>query len=382
MDYDVQKKTAVFSDDEGVQPYYDEDIPPDREVVTTPYDAPVRTLLDEIKEKTLIVNPDFQRKSVWDITRKSKLIESLLLNIPIPVLFFAENDDSTKVVIDGQQRLRAIEEFFSGLYRIRNLEMLPTLNGKRWVDLTSKQTRVILSRTIRCVIISCRSDFSLRFEMFERLNTGGMTLADQELRNCVYRGDLNNLLEKLVTNRDFLNFLGLKEPDKRLRHHELILRYFALLACINDYRPPLKRVLNNFMNMHRKMDTSSIADFERQFEEAWRKVQKVFGPIAFRKVAPGKDGKPKIDSAINRAVFDIQMFSLQYAEMDVLLKNAKPIAEAFLRLCLDDGDFSDAISHSTADRKRFYIRLVKWGNKLVELGIDVPYLQDIPEEFL
>jgi hypothetical protein len=95
--------------------------------------------------------------------------------------------------------------------------MLPSLNGKRWVDLSSRQTRLILSRTIRCVIISSRSDFSLRFEMFERLNTGGMTLTDQELRNCVYRGDLNVLLEKLVTNKDFLNFLGLKEPDRRLR---------------------------------------------------------------------------------------------------------------------------------------------------------------------
>jgi hypothetical protein len=86
MEYEIQKKSTVFTDEEGVQPYSTEDIPPDREVVTTPYDAPIRTLLDEIKDKTLIVNPEFQRRSVWDITRKSKLIESLLLNIPIPVL--------------------------------------------------------------------------------------------------------------------------------------------------------------------------------------------------------------------------------------------------------------------------------------------------------
>src|SRR5688572_16088289 len=98
-------------EEEGVQPYQKDSIPPDRELVTTPYDPPVKSIVQEINSKELIVNPSFQRKSVWDNTRKSRLIESLLLNIPIPVCFFAEDKDGKKVVVDGQQRLRAIEEY-------------------------------------------------------------------------------------------------------------------------------------------------------------------------------------------------------------------------------------------------------------------------------
>src|SRR2546427_192409 len=110
----VAAEGAEFEDDPGQQSYSVGEVPLDREVVTTPYDAPVRTLLDEIRDRTLIVNPPFQRQSVWDRGRQSRLVESLLLNIPIPVLYFAEDEDGTRVVVDGQQRLRAIEEFYSG----------------------------------------------------------------------------------------------------------------------------------------------------------------------------------------------------------------------------------------------------------------------------
>jgi hypothetical protein len=127
---------AIFSDEEGVQAYAAEDFPADRELVTTPYDAPVKTLVDDIELKNLILNPDFQRKSVWDRQRKSRLIESLLLNIPIPVCFFAEDDDGKRVVVDGQQRLRAVEEFRNGQFALRGLQVLSQLNGKRWADLS------------------------------------------------------------------------------------------------------------------------------------------------------------------------------------------------------------------------------------------------------
>src|SRR5437763_13836314 len=106
-DREGELESGAFEDDAGEQIYQPSDVPLDREVITTPYDAPVRTLLEEIREKTLIVNPPFQRQSIWDRGRQSRLVESLLLNIPIPVLYFAEDEDGTRVVVDGQQRLRA-----------------------------------------------------------------------------------------------------------------------------------------------------------------------------------------------------------------------------------------------------------------------------------
>lgn len=374
------KSDITFTDNEGIQPYSAEDLPPDREVITTPYDAPVRTLLSEIKDKTLIVNPLFQRRSVWTTCLKSRLIESLLMNIPIPVLYFAEDDDGTRVVVDGQQRLRSIEEFFSGAFRLRDLQLLPSLNGRRWTDLTARQSRLILNRTLRCVVISPKSDTQLRFEMFERLNTLGMTLTDQELRNCVYRGALNDLLEELATNAEFLRFLGIKEPDKRLRHHELILRFFALRENVKDYRPPLKKILSDFMNDHRKMEPAEMDQFRVDFITAWKRVNIVFDGMAFRRFRVDKEQKLKWDKGINRAVYDIQMLSLKDINDDDLSRKAENIAEAFVEICLKNTAFTDTLSRATADRARFYLRLLVWGKKLRELGFDIPYLNQIPKD--
>ncbi len=148
--------------------------------------------------KSLIVNPEFQRQNVWSPKQKSRRIESLLLNIPVPVSFLAEERDGTHVVVDGQQRLRAVEEFASGQYRLRDLGILPQLNGLRWADLTTQQTRHIYTRTIRCIVISDESNPNIRFEVFERLNTGGTPLNDQEIRNCIHRGPLNANINELA----------------------------------------------------------------------------------------------------------------------------------------------------------------------------------------
>jgi uncharacterized protein with ParB-like and HNH nuclease domain len=224
----VQVEQRFFDDDEGQHPL--PQVHGERELLTTPYDAPVRTLLQEIEDKTLIVNPKFQRKSVWLATQKSRLIESLILNIPIPVIFLAEDEDGKRVVVDVQQRLRAIEEFKSVQYKLTGLEVLTRLNGARWSDISPREARQIQNRTIRCIVISEKSDRDIRFQVFERLNTGVTPLTDQELRNCLYMGAFNDMLEELANEQQWLDLLRKKEPDNRFRHHELILRFLQLRA--------------------------------------------------------------------------------------------------------------------------------------------------------
>jgi hypothetical protein len=369
-------KKLVFDDDEGLQAY-SEDIPPDRELVTTPYDPPVKTLVSEIKQKDLIVNPPFQRKSIWDATRKSRLIESLLLNIPIPVCFFAEDKDGSKVVVDGQQRLRAIEEFLSGSYALTGLQVLDKLNTMRWTDLTPRQTRIIENRTIRCIVISDRSDENIRFEVFERLNTGGVPLNDQELRNCVYRGGFNDLLDELTRDRVWLFLLGQKAPDKRLRHHELILRYFAINKGINSYKPPLKGFLNDYMKSTRNPSEDALALMKADFMAAVSAVHAVFGDRAFRRVKV-IEGESLWDSALNRAVFDIQMLGLQGLSVSDLNAVAPLILASFETLCRNDAAFSESITKSTADRRKFYLRLLMFRDILRKAGLVSPILENIP----
>jgi hypothetical protein len=371
-----------FDDEPGEEAYSPDDIPIDREVITTPSDSPVRSLLDDIHEKNLIVNPEFQRLSVWDRTRKSKLIESLLLNIPIPVLFLAEDKDGTRVVVDGQQRLRAIEEFEAGQYRLSGLQVLSELNRKRWVDLTPRQSRIILNRTLRCIVISASSDPNLRFEVFERLNTGGVPLNDQELRNSIFRGSFNKTLHSLAQNKNWLELLDRVEPDKRLQHHEMILRFFAMLDSSEPYKPPLKAWLNDYMQAHRHASDEELARLQAKFLQAVQAVSTVFGPPLrpFRRARSVDKTGITWDNTINRPVFELQMLGLMDVPRRELQAKKQRIAESFARLCVRNEAFSDALSRATADRSRTRLRMQVWSGALKELGITAPALERLPDE--
>lgn len=376
----MEKEKKKFDDKEGFQSYDHNDIPPDRELITTPYDPPVKSLVEEISRKELIVNPDFQRKGVWDNTRKSRLIESLLLNIPIPVCFFAEDSDGKKVVVDGQQRLRSIAEFVSGSYKLTGLQVLNKLNTYRWIDLTPKQTRIINNRTIRCIVISEKSDPNIRFEVFERLNTGGIPLTDQELRNCVFRGTFNKFLDELAHREEWLSLLGIKKPDNRLAHHELILRFFTVNEYLNSYKPPLKQFLNNFMKTNRHSNENQLNELKMIFLQAIRNVEIVFGVNAFRRVKKNKDGDLVWDTILNRAVFDIQMVGLQQIEERVLRDNASVLVREFENLCVENQSFADSITKATANKSNFYARFKYFKNLLSRADIHSPRLQNLPIE--
>ena len=370
----------AFDDDPGEQPYPPDEIPPDREVVTTPLDPPVKSLLDDIRTKTLIVNPEFQRRDVWDRTRKSRLIESLLLNIPIPVIFLAEDNDGTRVVVDGQQRLRAIEQFEAGQFALSGLQVLPGLNKKRWVDLTPKQARIILNRALRCIVISASSEPNLRFEVFERLNTGGISLNDQELRNSIYRGAFNRFLNELAHEPTWLELLGRQEPDNRLQHHEMILRFLSMYEASNRYRPPLKSWLNDFMREHRT-DTDVVA-FRTAFSQASTAVRLVFGrkgAVPFRRARSRSGEVVSWDNTLNRPVFELQMLGLMNEDPWVLERQADEIVRVFADLCADE-EFSDAVSRATADRARTRLRFVLWGDALTEIGISNDLRSRAPAE--
>jgi hypothetical protein len=367
-----------FSDDSGEQSYDLDDIQLDRGVITTPYDAPVRTLVAEIADKDLIVNPKFQRQNVWGRDRQSKLIESLLLNIPIPVLYFAEDEDGTRVVVDGQQRLRAIEEFYAGRYALKKLEVLSSLNGKRWTDLTPKQSRTVLSRTLRCVVISSSSPPTLRFEMFERLNTGGMPLNDQELRNCVFGGSLNDLLHTLVRTKPWLFAVRKTYPELRMRHEELALRFFALRSVIQNYRPPLKQVLNEYMRRNRNPEQEALDELSASFERALRNCIVVFGNQSFRRIAQAKPGVERWDTNVNRAVFDVQMLSFADLSQEIVNTKREQLRDTFKLHCLADEEFQDAVSLATADRKKFYTRMRIWLTALSAEGVVSPLAELIP----
>lgn len=352
-------------DDEPYAPSYHLS---EREVHTTPADPDVETLLKRIEDKHLILRPDFQRTSVWDDTKKSRLVESLLLNLPIPPCFLAEDEDGARVVVDGQQRLNSIDDYYHGRYALCGLQVLKELNGKKWAELPPKLDRKILQRVIRTLVISHHSNPGIRFEIFERLNSGGEPLTEQEIRNATLRGEFNKLLNQIANTADFLNAVRARRPDPRLRHHELILRFFAVRAALNDYRPPLKMILSEYMRENREPGAEGVQGLKNLFLTALENSRTVFGNDLFRRYRE-KDGELGFETAVSKAVFELEMLSLSFLSPSDVQPNATAIKSAFMDLSTSSTEFSESLSRATDHRKRFYNRLDLWSARLQEIGL-------------
>lgn len=376
----VDQDELAYADDEGESAVEWHTLPPEREFFASPYDPPIKALVEEMREKELIVRPSFQRYQVWDNARKSKFVESILLNIPIPTLFFAEDDDKTKVVVDGQQRLLALKEYTENSYPLSRLEVLSPLNRKRFQDLTERQQRIIRNRALRCLVISARSDSEIRFQVFERLNQGGVPLNAQEVRHCVYRGAFNDLLHGLAKGSTWLRLFGRTDRHPRMVDCELILRFFAVQDALPKYSPPLKTLLNEYMRGHRHAPEDELARHRIAFKQAVEAVDAAFPEFPFRRVFMTDSGPAK-DRSLNRAVFDLQMVVMQGVDPDWLHEHRAAIQDRFERLCLDDTRFADAVSRATADKSRMDYRLSKWAEELAHLGAELPaaaYLPAVP----
>jgi hypothetical protein len=185
------------------------DYNPNRKIFTQKTDYGVDFLLKLNKRGKLNLQPDFQRQFVWDSAKSSSLIESLLLDVPIPVIYLAEDTDGVLSVIDGQQRLCSIFSFIDGKFpdgkefSLTQLRILKDLNGKTYREIELNYQEKIDSSPLSIIIIKKESDLELRFDIFERLNTGSVKLNDQELRNCIYRGNYLGLLKKLSADTDY-----------------------------------------------------------------------------------------------------------------------------------------------------------------------------------
>lgn len=238
----------------------------DRRVFTQPYDLVVESLVDQIKGSTIFLRPlserpGFQRRYVWSNTLASRLVESMLLNVPIPPCYLSQNDDFELDVIDGQQRLYSIYRFIDNQFALSGLDVLKDLNGLRFHKLTPKMQRKLKTHTLRLVAITNESHHEIKFDVFQRLNTNTVPLNAQELRNCVYRGTLNELLKDVVAYKPWLTILGKKKPDRRMRDEELALRFFAFqLHGVESYRTPQKHWLNDAAKQGRSYPEGKIID--------------------------------------------------------------------------------------------------------------------------
>jgi len=225
------------------------------EITSYPTDFSLSVLRDMYEAEDLVVPQTFQRRYVWSNRQASRLIESFLLGLPVPEIFLYREKASQKLlVIDGQQRLKSLYHFLSGTFedgtefRLRDIQ--PKWSGKTFSELSEPDRRKLETSPLRAIIVAQQhpKDNTSIYHVFERLNTGGTKLKNQEIRNCLFRGPFSEMLKELNLNAEWRKILGSSDIDKRQRDIELMLRFFALLYSSKSYYKPMKDFLSEFMD--------------------------------------------------------------------------------------------------------------------------------------
>ncbi len=261
------------------------------------FDIQFQELLRMLSEGQISVAPAYQRQFRWNDERCSQLIESLMLGIPVPNLFMATNDDNTRETVDGVQRLSAIVKFAGdeelrkklGLEKVLKLEGLKKLsffNKHRFDTLPTLIQQHVRTRPLRVVTLNDKSDKIIRFDLFERLNTGGVLLTNQEIRDCVFQGEFAELLDDLASTEDFNTVVRLSNNNKKDgTMEECVLRFFAFLDRYSKFDHSVEEFLTDYMKYAtEKFDYDSR---EQEFDNVFAALAETFKDGIRR---PGRKG--------------------------------------------------------------------------------------------
>jgi len=333
-----------------------------RELVSSVVDYNLGTLSELVNTGTINLSPKYQRRFRWDVQRQSRLIESFLMNVPVPPIFLNEDNYGQYSVIDGKQRLFSIVDFLSGRLELSGLEVFSDINGLSIRELPSRLQSVLKTRpTLRAIIILRQSDQDVKFEVFQRLNTGGVRLNPQEIRNSTYPGPFNDMLLELSECRQFHALLGIRNKTKsaiyqEMRDAEFVLRYFTFRETWSSFKGgSMKRMMDNFMFDHQRITENQLATMKDDFLDAIHVVKTAFGDHAFRRWEPGKE---RWRRQVIASLFDAQMFGC----MGFRAEDVEPHREAIiagLKLLFGNDEFSKAIGAATNNVGNFRTRIRK-----------------------
>ena len=330
------------------------DIPPEqRRLHTESYDFTVSTLVSYLKEKKLVV-PEFQRRYVWTDGQASRLIESLIIQCPIPVIYLSQQKDESLAVIDGNQRLKSLQRFLNNEFPLTGLTAYPELDGLFFHQLDSRFQRHIENRTIRCLVILKDTHPQVKFDVFERLNTGAVKLTPQELRHGIYHGDMIKMTEGLAKNKRFAELIEIKH-NKRMKLEELVLRYIALRFFLPTYKKPLAGFLNTVCDSSRNLDEESRKKYSMDFEAAVKTATSLYGKYAFKIF----DNERRVLSSFNAALYDAELVAAgMIAASGKRLPPSNKVLETVHDLFTTE-TFRKAITQATSDDAQVKLRIDK-----------------------
>jgi len=339
----------------------------------------LRNILDMIDEGDLELAPDFQRRNVWNPKQRSRLVESVLLRIPLPAFYFSADEDGKMLVVDGLQRLSAIYDFVRSQsdnkrYKIDKLEYLQNEVGKKYFKELEGTlwARRIYSTQIIANVVDPQTPAQVKFDIFKRINTGGSPLNAQEIRHCMSKNRSRNFLKRLASTEIFNEATNHNLLDQiRMVDREVILRFcaFRLIESIEQDYTPMDTMDAFLTEMTRKIDfevtDKQLEQLAKDFDLAMFNANKIFGQRAFRKWP--KDNNKAYP--INRALFETWGNALADYDWETLKPHRGNIVRVAREMMLNDNEFLSAISTSTSTASKVNFRFTKVRKILTDIGL-------------
>lgn len=334
------------------------------DTVVSNADWTMQSIYLQIQKGTIDLAPTFQRRGAWDELRKSRLIESILVGMPVPNISLAESKEHRGrfIVIDGKQRLLAIQEFMHGALKLKGLDLRDDLNQMTFGDFGPEDQNQFENSTLRTSLIRHWKDENFLWAAFFRLNSGSLPLSPQELRKALYGGQLMETIEDyLQQSAPFQSIFG-QGLDKRMRDSELVLRFIAFDRAAPQYDGDFKRFLDSctqYFEQNWNTAKQEANDRFHRLDLALSTTREIFGDNSFKKWIGNK-----YERVINRAVFDC--VARYFVEPDIsalAVANGAAVVQAFQDTCLNDR-FRNSVERTTKSVGSTQTRLILWGEQL------------------
>ena len=364
---DIENENDV--EEEKERPFDAEKIRVDQQMLSVKY------MLELMDQDLIELNPGYQRRRVWkDNKKKSLLIESLMLRIPIPAFYFYENEDGKYQVIDGQQRLTTIKEFVDGKFRLNGLEYLgKEYNKRKFKDLDTKYIQRIYRTQIAVNILDARSPKNVIYDIFRRVNTGGVNLNPQEMRNAICKQEVRDFLVKSTRNENYVMATRGRVKDDRMDSQELVLRFYAFYKAYNyeknilyyDY-PNIAAMLDDAIENLNKMSLERREELFEKFDLAMKRSYEAFGKYAFSKIQKEGNGVKRNLDYINKSLFSsfsVLLLDSDYDNVSIRAYQGKLLLG--LADALEDHYYTNSITVGTGDKRNVYANF-EYSRKVLE----------------
>lgn len=325
------------------------------------------TLIRRMREGEVDLSPDFQRAEVWKATAKSRLIESLLIRIPLPAFYMDATDDDKWLVVDGLQRLSTLRDFvITQTMKLQDLEFLTQFHGCDFNALPRNYQRRIEETQVTVYLIERGTPPEVKFNIFKRINTGGLPLSSQEIRHALNQGPVTSYLKDLAHSPEFKQATSYGVSDSRMAARECVLRFMAFIITPPDrYKAAdFDAFLSETMAYLNKATQSERDELAERLIRSLKASCEIFGETAFRKP------KQRNRSPINKALFEVWTVTMDHLSNEKIeqLKAAKEkVRDAIVSFMRKDFEFLNAVSQGTGDVSKVRLRFARFKKALEEL---------------